>query len=93
MTDQEKYDIARKRAKGKLEFLNHAIVYVVINVLLFGINYFTSPEYFWAIWSLMGWGAGLTIHGLVVFFRTDDTELLDRMTERELERDRARNSA
>ncbi|MCP3968948.1 MAG: 2TM domain-containing protein [Rhodobacteraceae bacterium] len=91
MTDQEAYDRARKRAKKKLEFYNHVIVYAVVNGFLFAINLFTSPGYLWAVWPLMGWGIGLALHGVTVFLRTDDEELLDRMTERELGRDKTRN--
>ena len=90
MTDQQAYDRARKRAKRKLDFYNHAIVYAVVIGFLFAINLFTSADYFWAFWPAAGWGVALALHGATVFLRADESETLDRMTERELERERAR---
>ena len=91
MTDQETYTRARKRAKGKLSFYNHLIVYVVVIGFLFAINLFTSSEYLWVVWPMMGWGIALALHGAGVYLRADESETLDRMTERELERDKARH--
>jgi len=88
MSDQELYERARKRAKKKLDFYNHVIVYVVVIAFLFAINLITSSGYLWAVWPMLGWGIGLILHGVTVYMRSDDTELLDRLTERELERER-----
>lgn len=48
-------------------FYSHLVTYVLIMVLLFIINYLTSPGYMWAWWTLMGWGIGVVSHGLSVF--------------------------
>lgn len=53
-----------KRIKG---FYSHLIQYVVIIPILFVINFITNPDYIWAIWPMLGWGAGLTFHGLKAF--------------------------
>ena len=90
MDDSKAYEYARKRAKSKIDFYNHVMVYVVVNAFLFAINWFTSPEYYWAFWPLAGWGVGLVLHGATVYLRTDDPELLDQLTEHELEREKAR---
>lgn len=64
--------IAEKRAKAKLGFYIHATVFVFVNVTQFGVNLFTTPWAFWSIFPFMGWGLGLAIHGLVVWFKTSD---------------------
>ena len=89
MTDQETYTRARKRAQGKLYFYNHLIVYVVVIGFLFAINLFTSSEYLWVVWPMLGWGIGLALHGASVYLGGGESETLDRMTQRELERDKA----
>lgn len=48
----------------------HATVYVLVNLLLVGINYYSytsGQRYVWAVWPLLGWGLGLAIHGVVAF--------------------------
>lgn len=55
-----------RRAKG--EFYSHLSAYILVNALLVGINLATSSDYLWFIWPLMGWGVGLILHGLQVFF-------------------------
>ncbi len=67
MTDPEVIRRATNRAFLKLVFYVHLIVYIVVNLLLFYVNYTTSPQYLWAKWSLLGWGFGLFSHGYVVF--------------------------
>lgn len=90
MTEDENaaYNRARKRAKEKLAFYNHLIVYLVVIAGLYVLNWMVSPMYFWAKWAAFGWGIGVAIHGVTVYLGTDDPSLLDRMTERELEKDR-----
>ncbi len=48
-------------------FYSSLMSYIIIVPLLFVVNYFTSPNYFWAIWPAMGWGIGLVCHGLSAF--------------------------
>ena len=31
-------------------------------IVMFIINYFTGPTYWWALWVLLGWGIGLLAH-------------------------------
>ncbi len=91
MTDQQTYTRARKRAKRKLDFFKHAIVYAVVIGFLFTINLFTDTSYLWAFWPAMGWGIALALHAASVFLRSGDSEALDRLTEQELEREKARH--
>ena len=48
-------------------FYIHAGVFVLVNIFLIVLNFITSPEYFWAIWPLLGWGVGLGSHAVAVF--------------------------
>lgn len=86
MTDEKVYEAARKRAKAKLDFMNHALVYGVVNAFLIVINLITSPGSLWFYWPLLGWGVALTIHGIKVFILPEDSEMLDRLTEIELKK-------
>jgi len=36
-------------------------------VFLVILNLVTSPDYFWALWAIMGWGIGLFAHAVSVF--------------------------
>ena len=59
MKDQMLWKMAKKRAGFKWSFL----MYVLVNLMLIGIWYFTSGEenYFWPIWPMLGWGLGVAI--------------------------------
>ncbi len=92
MTEQGVRDIARKRAKRKLDFYNHLLIYVIVNAMLFAINVISSPGDYWFFWPLLGWGVAVAIHAVKTFMMPPDSELLDRMTEREIRKDRERHS-
>ncbi|MBD2449805.1 2TM domain-containing protein [Nostoc sp. FACHB-152] len=62
---REKEIIKRRQASKsyRLEQIKaHLISYLVINVFLIVLNLVTSPNYFWAIYPLLGWGLGLGLH-------------------------------
>ena len=69
-------------------FYSHLVTYAVIMILLFVINYLTSPGYIWAWWTLMGWGIGVVSHGLSVFeiFNVFDSNWEKRQVEKRLGR-------
>ena len=79
------YRRARGRAAAKLGFYIHLMVYVIVNIFLVAINLMTSPGQLWFYWPLLCWGFGLAFHGFAIFMRTG---LMERMTERELEKER-----
>jgi hypothetical protein len=56
---------ARRRAGMKLGWYIHAGVYLAVNVLLAILSFLGDRS--WAIFPALGWGLGLTIHGIVVF--------------------------
>jgi len=70
------WEIAQKRAG----FKNHAIVYTIINIFLWGMWFFNQKNnglgYPWPMWTTLGWGIGLTFHflGAYVFPKANSVE-------------------
>lgn len=58
---------AERRVAAKAGFHSHALIYVLVNAGLLGMNLLTSPQYLWAGWPIFGWGIGLAAHGLSVY--------------------------
>ena len=85
MSDENAYERARKRAREKYTFYTHLVVYVAVNLFLIAVNLFTSPQSYWFIWPLLGWGVAVVIHGARTFLLSGESATLDRMTKRELE--------
>ena len=92
MSEEELRKIARQRAKAKSGFYIHLIVYIVVNILLVAIWYFTSDtnEFPWFVFPLGGWGIALVLHAVTTFYGGNSLE--DRMTERELAKLKAERS-
>ncbi len=84
-TDTQDLDrLARKRAGAKLGWYIHATVFIAINVMLFMLSAMSGRN--WAIFPFFGWGLGLMIHGLVVFFATGGAGLHESLVQRERNR-------
>jgi len=45
-------------------FYYHLAVYLTVNLLLLVIGLYLTPGFFWVMWTAMGWGIGIIIHGL-----------------------------
>lgn len=84
MHTEEKTIHARQRAKAKFGFYVHVLVFAAVITLLFLINLLTSPDAYWAIWPLMGWGIAVVIHGVSVFGARRKDEIIGRMTDEEM---------
>ena len=56
--------IAKEVIIRKFVLILHIWVYVLVNLLLFVINYFTYPDpiYFWCLWPITAWMMILTGH-------------------------------
>lgn len=46
------------RLKIKLAVLR----YVVVNLFLVFVNWITTPNYWWVLWVIAGWGLGLVLN-------------------------------
>ena len=60
--------LARKRAKAKLGWFLHAVVFLSVNLLIWVLA--SAAGRHGALFPTLGWGLGLTLHGLVVLSRT-----------------------
>ena len=69
MEDIEKYKRAKERVAEIKLFYVHFVIYLVFNVFMVLYNLFSNPGYYWFVWPLFGWGAGLAVHALSVFLR------------------------
>jgi hypothetical protein len=59
--DPQLWAIARRRAS----FKTHLTTYVIINIFLWAICFFTDGDRNglpWPVWSTLGWGIGLAFH-------------------------------
>jgi 2TM domain-containing protein len=86
-----------KRIKQRNEFYIHLAVYIAVNLLLWGIWFFTSnfhngeDNFPWPFIPMMGWGIGIVAHGLTVYFNSARRiEARERAVQREIERERER---
>lgn len=66
MEESEKYKRAKQRVEAQKSFYVHLLVYVLVNLWLFVLDLITMPGEWWFYWPLIGWGIGLTAHGLAV---------------------------
>ncbi|MCD4652028.1 MAG: 2TM domain-containing protein [Candidatus Cloacimonetes bacterium] len=90
MENQDAYEKAKKRVEEKLGFYLHLAAYIAVNLFLIYLSLSNSPSYFWAKWTLIGWGFGIFFHGLGVFFFSEDSTIQNRMIEKELEKNTQR---
>ncbi|WP_318455195.1 2TM domain-containing protein [Photobacterium leiognathi] len=65
ITEDEKK--ALEYVKGIKIFYSNLTSYVLVIGMLFVINYFTGPDYWWAVWPALGWGIGIVSHALSAF--------------------------
>ena len=68
MSEEEVYEVAKKRVKAKRDFYTHLVVYVVVNIMLVIIWAFPAGRgYPWFWWIIGGWGIGVMFNFLDVF--------------------------
>lgn len=71
MSEEEIRKIATERVRAKKGFYSHLAVYILVNLMLVAIWFFTGAQYFWPMWVMLGWGIGLIINGVAVFSKRD----------------------
>ena len=52
----------RTMAKDRVEFREHLLVYIVVNIVLIAINMWFTPGFWWFLLVLLFWGIGLVFH-------------------------------
>lgn len=67
MSEEERYEMARKRVEELKGFYRHFFSYITINVFLVIINLATSPHHLWFYWSAIFWGIAVLFHALSTF--------------------------
>ena len=86
MTPDEIERIARRRAGAKLGWYIHASVYVLVNLFVFSMSQYAFGTRAWSVKPLLGWGLGLALHGISVWFLGSGAGLRERMVQKERER-------
>ena len=87
MSEEQIYELAKKRVEEKKGFFVHLTVYILVNIMLVLIWAFaTGGGYPWFIWALGGWGIGLLFHFLGVFVFSKRTDWERREIEKEAEK-------
>ena len=66
-TNQDNYKRAQRRVADIKKFYSDLIGYVVVNIILFIIDFLTSPGDWWFYWVALIWGVLLIGHALKVF--------------------------
>lgn len=74
MTEDALRKQAIDRLKSKRAFQQNVVAYVVVNLFLVGVWYFTDGGYFWPAWVMLGWGIGVVMHAWDVYGRKPITE-------------------
>lgn len=67
MTETERYQKARLHVRKLEGFWIHLAVFLVANTGLTTLNLVKHPDNYWFPWVLLGWGAGLLLHAVLVF--------------------------
>ncbi|MDX1414694.1 MAG: 2TM domain-containing protein [Candidatus Promineifilaceae bacterium] len=65
--EEIKYQRAKERVETLRGFYIHLTVYVIVNLFLFLLNIFVSPDTLWFYWPLLGWGIAIVLHAVSVF--------------------------
>jgi len=76
MSEEEMYEVARKRIEEKKGFFIHFGIYILVNAVLIIIWASTGAGFPWFVFPLGGWGIGVLFHflGTFVFSRTTNWE-------------------
>lgn len=76
------HQLAHRRAKAKMGWLIHAFVYLVVNAALLTVH--AAGLRHGSVLPALGWGLGLMIHGLVVWWAGPGSALRQSLVQSEL---------
>ena len=57
-----------EQAKRQVGFKSHALAYVLVNLMLIGVDYMDNSHLDWFWYPLLGWGIGLAVHGFYTYW-------------------------
>ena len=86
MTQDERYERAKKRVKELRDFYTSLATYAVVMIFLFFIDYSNGGGW-WVYWPAMGWGIGLVLHAFRVFGPSSGSNWEKRKIQEFMERD------
>ena len=85
---------ARKRVKKLKSFYSNLASWIIFSIFFTMLNLFTSREFFWAIFPILGWGIGVLFQAIEVFGLPGiGRNWEERAMEKELERLRYKEDA
>jgi hypothetical protein len=58
--------LADRKKRG---LLIHLFVYLSVNALLVAVNLRYTPDFYWFLFPLLGWGNGILAHAIAIFRR------------------------
>ena len=67
LKDEMKYQKAKKKARNIRDFYINLSLFCLFIPIIIGINLYFVPEFHWFWFSILGWGTGMLIHGLLAF--------------------------
>lgn len=65
--EQSAYIKAQKRVEDLKAFCGNLASYLIVNTGLIILNMITTPEHWWFLYPLLGWGIGVAVHAMQVF--------------------------
>ena len=79
---------AEKRVDNKIQFYRNLTAYVIVNAMLFVINWYFTPEFWWVAFTLFFWGIGVLKDFLTafVFVNLDNESYRERKIQEEMEK-------
>jgi len=86
LTDDQIDRLARRRASAKLGWYTHAVIYLIVNAGLFVLAHNGFSHRHWNLYPAAGWGLGLLLHGVSVFWLGAGSGMRDQLVERERSR-------
>jgi len=89
--ENEKDDILWKKAEARVGFKKHLTTYVLVNIFIWIIWYFTTAPYYdgfpWAAYVTLGWGIGIVANYIQVYVN-DGVDAVEKEYEKLKNRDR-----
>ncbi|MFC1955319.1 2TM domain-containing protein [Chloroflexota bacterium] len=68
MTEDEVYEVAKKRVKAKRDFYGNLVAWAIVNIILVIVWVLTDVTgYMWFLWPLCIWGFFVLVHFIQTF--------------------------